>query len=287
MRKSPLHQAYRHNKPDAFGLLLEYGAELYNYNTFDLSVFDRIVMDGNAEFCKIVLESEAKVNVQDALRYAGSIEVFKLLLESGAKIDALDNQGHSILFHHAYHQHKTKTTRYLIQLGETFNAKDLDISNQCADIMRYPEYVTAFAKLNRDKLNDRFPDGTTQFDKINYLCPDECLEILLKAGLDPNLATHGVPPLHHFTEHRELGKMKLLLDYGANINAQDRYGDTPLIAAYHHYFAEGVELLLKRGANVHVRNKKGESVLKPRHPFRRANELIATAKINPCNCCVC
>jgi ankyrin repeat protein len=56
--------------------------------------------------------------------------------------------------------------------------------------------------------------------------------------------------------HHDLDKnvVKLLLDKGANVNALDSEGETPLFSAVRNADVEIVELLVKHGASVDVRN---------------------------------
>ena len=49
--------------------------------------------------------------------------------------------------------------------------------------------------------------------------------------------------------------MKLLLDKGANVNAMDSLGETPLFSAVRNVDVELVELLLQHGASVNTQNE--------------------------------
>ena len=64
-----------------------------------------------------------------------------------------------------------------------------------------------------------------------------------------------------------LGKLSFefateLLNYGANINAQDRKGRTALYLAIRRENKEVFEVLLKRGADVHLKKNNGISSLR-------------------------
>jgi hypothetical protein len=51
--------------------------------------------------------------------------------------------------------------------------------------------------------------------------------------------------------------VKLLLDRGAQIDAQDKVGDTPLMNSVHDSRREALEELLRRGANPNIQNNTG------------------------------
>ena len=82
----------------------------------------------------------------------------------------------------------------------------------------------------------------------------------------PNLVntrdvTSGETALHLVTQRRDLTWMQFLLAKGANVNARDARGATPLVVACNLNFAEGVDLLVGRGARVDESNMSGETPL--------------------------
>lgn len=73
--------------------------------------------------------------------------------------------------------------------------------------------------------------------------------------------TTGETALHYAVERRDELWTRFLLDKGANPNAADRNGVTPLSIAASLGFAEGVTLLLAKGARIDVTNGAGETPL--------------------------
>ncbi len=95
---------------------------------------------------------------------------------------------------------------------------------------------------------------------------------LLEHGADPNLQVAGNhTPLHYLTDKCRRGiiwnsaEIKALVDKGANVNAQDAEGKTPLMAMvpYSSYYVsdDEVETILKLGADPNIQDKDGETSL--------------------------
>lgn len=73
--------------------------------------------------------------------------------------------------------------------------------------------------------------------------------------------TTGESGLHIVTARRDLTWMQFLVARGANVNARDARGTTPLVLACNLGFIEGVEFLLTSGAKVDEPNNTGETPL--------------------------
>lgn len=73
--------------------------------------------------------------------------------------------------------------------------------------------------------------------------------------------TSGQTALHIVTARRDLAWVSFLLSRGANANARDSSGGTPLALAANMGFIEGVEALLASGARVDDANSAGETPL--------------------------
>ena len=73
--------------------------------------------------------------------------------------------------------------------------------------------------------------------------------------------TSGETALHIVTSRRDLTWMQFLIAKGANVNARDAKGVTPLVLAVNGNFVEGAELLVTRGARLDDSNNSGETPL--------------------------
>lgn len=99
----------------------------------------------------------------------------------------------------------------------------------------------------------------------------EIARMLLAAGADPNSARNRrcSQPLHYAADgylenpswnaRRQVAMIRLLLKAGANRNAQDKNGATPLHRAVRTRCAAAVKCLLDAGADPMIRNKPGST----------------------------
>ena len=108
-------------------------------------------------------------------------------------------------------------------------------------------------------------DATGGFNKGTalhfYGIPGELVSWLAEQGANIEAEnSYGRTPLYI---QASIGSdnVKLLLELGADIEAADRYGETALHIAAGFYKAETVGLLIERGANIHKENESGQTPL--------------------------
>lgn len=97
----------------------------------------------------------------------------------------------------------------------------------------------------------------------SFNIPEELVRWLVAKGADINAAdaTYKRTALHLHAMRRS-GKIDVFLELGADVNAVDRYGDTPLhFAAASSYNPEIVRSLLAYGANPLAKNNRGDTPL--------------------------
>jgi hypothetical protein len=93
----------------------------------------------------------------------------------------------------------------------------------------------------------------------------------------------GDTALHIVTKRSDLTWMGFIIGKGANVNAKDGAGNTPLMIATISRFAEGIDLLTKVKAQVDLQNRLGETALLKAVQNRDINSarLLVEAGANP------
>lgn len=93
----------------------------------------------------------------------------------------------------------------------------------------------------------------------NYSVPDEFVRWLVLQGLDINTKDYyGRTPLFY---QMQRGNVALFIELGADVNAIAKYGDTPLHFAADCKNADSVKLLLEHGAALEAENDSGQTPL--------------------------
>jgi hypothetical protein len=100
------------------------------------------------------------------------------------------------------------------------------------------------------RLGARVPD-VSKWAPYYYFKHEKTAAFLLDRGMNPNhMNWHRFTLLHHMSATGEIGKARLLLDHGADVDAvDDEYRSTPLGVAARFGQRDAVALLLERGAD--------------------------------------
>eukprot|EP00118_Oscarella_pearsei_P021922 m.249626 g.249626 ORF g.249626 m.249626 type:complete len:1164 (+) comp40306_c0_seq20:82-3573(+) len=124
------------------------------------------------------------------------------------------------------------------------------------------ESVGVFVKLGTD-VNHRNKEGKTA---LHAFAADPTLEEvtreLLKYGADPDAADQdGCTPVHVASRRNNSSALTALSEAGADINATDKEGNTPLLVALDRKFENISEELVDKGAKVTGSNRSGLTAL--------------------------
>ncbi len=205
-----------------------------------------------AECAKLLIAHGADINIQDADRrlpillaaQSGQIGVIEVLVNNGQDINIPSGQlGHTPL-HAALSYGQSACAQFLLERGANMQPKNHTHAIFCASNV---ECIKLLLDRGVD-VNTPTDSGCTPlhlmtgFELSNHKLSFEerlaCCQYLLERGADVNALTNeqyrvaGVTPLHRAVEETKEDKdsriVQLLLDYGANINAKDANGKTPL-----------------------------------------------------------
>lgn len=146
-----------------------------------------------------------------------------------------------------------------------------DHASLAADLQQQPALLSAHAA-----------DGFTLLTLASFFGQPDCLLLLLKAGADPNLAAANAArgaPLHAACagadQQQRLAAARLLLEHGAQANARQQRGFTPLHAAADSGDLDLIRLLLEHGADPGLADDDGQSPL----DYARARGNHAAARL--------
>ncbi|MFN3469008.1 MAG: ankyrin repeat domain-containing protein [Novosphingobium sp.] len=110
----------------------------------------------------------------------------------------------------------------------------------------------------------QFSDSYKFLEAVRKKEGDKVTEALNEPGtqiINTKDFTTGQTALHIVVARRDLTWVQFLLAKGANVNARDNRGVTPLVLASELGFIEGVDELIQSGARVDEANNTGETPL--------------------------
>jgi len=162
----------------------------------------------------------------------GNLDILKLLIEAGAKINFKVKNSWTALIHAAFNNH-LDCVKMLLDKNAAVNIEVGDKDKNVLHLLLSKEDENTF--------------------KIFVMLLEHIVDINHK---DKN----GLSLLHHYANSKPKYIKELVLA-GANLNAQDNKGQTPLMLAVISGSLENVDCLLEAGAYPHIKNKQGLTAL--------------------------
>lgn len=210
---------------------------------------------GKEEILKLCLNAGADINARiiqnlTPLHRAiknGNDDVIKLFLQNGAKVDYEDKDHKTILL-------AAVERRYLIVVEDILKHGP-DINNRSKRNcflgfgVRFKKIVEAILEydfyFNSENVNDPNILNATVIN--GYL---NIVEDLLKCVAYAWKRNEGFTPLHSAVKNKQYELAKLLINYGADLNAKNKMGRTPIFYAIKNADLRVTRLLLMNRANV-------------------------------------
>jgi ankyrin repeat protein len=131
-------------------------------------------------------------------------------------------------------------------------------------MMRMTGWAVALAVLAATPATAQFSESYNFLKAVKDKDGAKATELLDKPGntiVNSRDGDTGETALHIVTRRGDLTWVGFVLGKGANVNAKDREGNTPLIIATIARWSEGVALFTKIKADVNAQNRLGETAL--------------------------
>jgi len=205
--------------------------------------------DNNFDMVKKLISTGVNLDQQDERGYTSLMitsytnppnngKIAEELIKSGANLEIKDKNGYTALFFHIKNNN-VYIVRKLIEAGSSVNDNDL------LDLAAYNNYSSI-------------------------------VEELIKAGADLNRQDNnsGLTPLIFASANGNMASSKKLIDFGANLDIQDNFGDTALISCARNSkqpaYRKNIEIiryLIKNGADWNLKNNKNKDFLNYLRPY--------------------
>jgi ankyrin repeat protein len=239
-----------------------------DYNNSAWTPLHYAVDDGNRKMAELLIAKGANVNIADSFGHsilgaAKDVEMARLLLENGAVANPSPKDQRQPLMDAIIHG-RFDVAELLMDKGADPKAVDKTGRNSLFHVAQVSkDGAVAFAKLLLSKGVDakaRAIDGSTPIHTV-YLNP-AIVELLLANGLDIGARSDtGTTPLHWAANFQaDISVTRVVLAAKPDINAVNDTGETPL-----HWAATGmpdkIELLLDHGAEINAKDKRGRTPL--------------------------
>ncbi|KAM0447023.1 hypothetical protein ACHAO4_009003 [Trichoderma viride] len=245
----PLHFAAQYGQEKIVKLLLDKGVDIDTQAEEPKSHYAPLhvaAMHGQMEIIKLLLDRGAKVDAKFstgktplhvAIKFDQE-EIAELLLDKGAKVDAKLSNGNTPLHVAAkYGRHSSACTELLLSRGAVIEARNNE--------GRTPLFIMVHI-----------------FATFDYFDGSAAIELLLKEGANIEAVDNmGYTPLLFAAERSVANVLLFWTKQGANANAVTYGGQTSLHLAIHNPDPFIIDILLENGADIEAADGEGRSPL--------------------------
>ncbi|XP_057299481.1 uncharacterized protein LOC130630100 [Hydractinia symbiolongicarpus] len=270
-------------------MLIKYGASV-NKHAEDSNGFTPLYNAAKASILKnvkVLVENGATVNKQIRhFKYSplhtaagqSNEEIVKYLLDNGADVNIMGEPGTPLYKAVLYNKHNN--AKLILDKGADINkhatTSGTPLWRSVAE--KDKEMMTLLLDYNADVNMQSLSDNSTALFKALLLNWDEGVEILLERSADPNIANNLMPPLCRAVRNKNKNNVKLLLEYGADVNGVSKSSQTALEMVDLVLDLEVKASIISLLTNPPAAKKKKERIEKSEN-----SELVRMATISPVN----
>ena len=264
------------------------GVNIKKKNLHGLNPLHMAAQMGNSRLIDLFLAKGVGINLLSRSKHTAlhiavkqqHMDIVKQLLKYGAKINTQNSDGDSPL-HVATRYGNFDLVHLLLDHGANPNMKNN--ANTSAFLLSFRATDNRLMKLflkyniNACQKND---SGENALHLAARFGTSDVVQSLLEMEINPNVVTYvGLTPLHcavindKFPDDR-LAIIRSLVEYGSDIDREDKHGHTPLYAAVDNNSSVTVMYLVEMGARVNHEARNGST------PLIVAVELFNVLTIN-------
>ncbi|RWS15412.1 hypothetical protein B4U79_11950 [Dinothrombium tinctorium] len=86
---------------------------------------------------------------------------------------------------------------------------------------------------------------------------EQVQEYINQSKIDVNECVDGRMPLHYAADYGQKDIIRFLIEKGANVNALDKHGISPLLAAIWEGHTDCIKLMIEKGASIDGKTPEG------------------------------
>jgi ankyrin repeat protein len=253
--ETPFFLAVDQGRTELIPLLLEYGSDIFAANNNGVTPFERALQLGGLVLKETITEDTVKQSDNSgntpllaAVRLNASADIVRGIIDKKAVVNARNQEGDTAL-HIAVRQNNAASGDILIARGA-----DVFLQNAKGES---PLYLTFFS-----------PGGIRDW--------------MLSGTVLTDADAQGNTILHKATEWKLDNTIAGIAQRGANVEAKNILGETPLFLAVHINSASTVRSLINAGASLNARDPLGNTALHAavRWDAQSAAEALIGAKID-------
>ncbi len=257
---------------------LQNGMDINSQEDFGCAALHAAANSGNKDIVKFLISKGATVDAKDVrgltpLYYAvmhNYEDIADLLLAKGADVNAKNkDRGGFTLLNYAIYDYGKEAIELLISKGANVNVKD-DAG--------YTPLVYAIWEDDKDvvelligkgaDVNAEDNDGYTPYYWAVMDASKDLVELLVAKGAAP------IYTIHLAAREGDLEKVKRFIEEGADVNAKDKGGKTPLFSAVLADSNDVAKFLIAKGADVNSKDKRGATPINRTIRYHGRNDMV-------------
>jgi ankyrin repeat protein len=262
--RTPLEQALIHKNREMIRLLIEHGADLRALNTSARSPLQD-ASERDPELGAWLFQQLPDPTVLDAAE-AGTLDHLRKLVDAGGDVNTVSPDSRCLSpLQAAALRGDVEIARFLLERGADVSYRG-EWDRPAVVIAATSTYSVGMTELLLSRGADpnvTDHNGQSLLYELATTYPVDVLETLIRAGAIVNFrAPDGSTPLHHAASGNTDPKARAihaLVQHGAELDAQDNQGFTPLHAALERTMSTAAQTLLDLGADPTIRDHEGRT----------------------------